>query len=375
MNTNLLSPREPSLLSLYQYQEDRCNSHVVEKTTDVPTLILDDHWHFYRLAIIDEFVRMTLETDQPGYIAVTGNNGRVTWLRQAWAAPHFQRVTGTISPLMNDHFDVRNVFVELFLKACSELGICEWANHVLTYPARKQAATALAFNELIETIRRLAKQSPYPSKIWHTRNDWKRNAASCSEFVGRLYEKRSRYTVVRIDLAYRKEFAFDVFTADARADLARLLKMMRRGKTRKKQCRESELFGNLAGYIWKLEYGTDRLLHFHWFLFFSEKNGLKAGYWAQEIGQYWIDVITQGRGTSKNCNYRWYGKPDEGIGEVNRNDVRKRDNLQKAIQYLFKPDQALPIRTSDPRYRTFGKAGRLARVCSKNIPPREIVGR
>jgi hypothetical protein len=355
MNTLLTSPSDPSLLALYQYQEDHCNTQVVETTTGEPTVILDDHWNFYRLAIIDEFVRLTLETDQPGYVAVTGINGRVTWHRQAWIESHFQRVTGTISPLMNDQFDVRNVFVELFLKACSELGICDWTSYVLSYPARKQAATAQALNELIETIRLLAKRPPYPSKIWHARNDWKRNATSCSEFVGHLYGKRSRYTVVRVDLAYLKEFAFDVFTADARADLAHLLKMMRRGKRRKNDCRERELFGNLAGYIWKLEYGTDRLLHFHWFLFFSEKNGMQAGYWAQEIGQYWIDVITQGRGTSKNCNYRWYGHPDEGIGEVNRNDARKRDNLQKAIGYLFKPDQALPIRTSDPRYRTFGK--------------------
>jgi hypothetical protein len=220
---------------------------------------------------------------------------------------------------------------------------------------RKSEANAVAFNNLIGTIRRLSKQRPYPSKIWHTQNDWLTNRDSCTAFVASLFSERSRYAVVRVDLAYLKEHAYEVFTADARADMARLLKHMRRSKKLKKQCPERDLFGDLAGYIWKLEYGTDRLLHYHCFFFFREKNGRQAGYWAQEIGKYWVEVITQGRGTFQNCNFRWYGRPDEGIGEVNRHDTAKQENLQRALAYLFKVEQCLPIRKSDTRWRTFGK--------------------
>lgn len=358
MTSLLTLTMEPSSTLVYQHLENRCNTHVVATYDDQSEVVIDDHWQFSRMAIIDMFVQKALDTDLPGYITTTGPNGRVSWLRQSWLEPFHRSVTSMISPLMHEQFDVRNVFVELFLKACAELKIVEWPSHVLAQSGTKAEANAVAFNDLIVTIRRLAKQRPYPSKIWHARNDWQTNLASCTEFVADLFSERSRYAVVRVDLAYMKEHAYEVFTADARADMARLLMHMRRGKKLKKECRERDLFKDAAGYIWKLEYGTDRLLHFHCFFFFREKNGLQAGYWAQEIGKYWVEVITHGRGTCENCNFRWYGLPDEGIGVVNRHDTHKRDNLQKALAYLFKAEQCLPIRKSDPRWRTFGK-GRL----------------
>jgi hypothetical protein len=354
----------PSIGSIYQHQEDRCNFDIVEMTIGVPTITLDDHWDFSRLAIIDGFVQKVLETDEPGYIATTGINGRVIWLRQPWVEPYYRSMTSVMTPMLYEHFDVRNVFVDLFLHACSELQIDTWHSYVLAQPGLKANANAIAFNALIETIRHLATQRPFPSRIWHARNDWKASLSSCERFVEKLFTQRSRYAVVRVDLAYLKEHAFDVFTADARADMSRLLKHIRCGKKRKQECRERDLFANLAGYIWKLEYGTDRLLHFHCFFFFREKNGRQAGYWAQEIGKYWVDVITQGRGTIENCNFHWYRHADEGIGEVNRNDSAKRENLQRALAYLFKAEQCLPIRKSDPRWRTFGK-GMLLRTAAK----------
>lgn len=355
MKTDSLPTTDLSPYSIYQHIEHRCNTHIEEMPPGQPIVILDDHWQFSRMAIIDEFVRSVLNRDDAAFVATTGMNGRVVWIRQPWVEPYFRRLTTTISPGMHEQFDVRNVFVELFLKACSELNILDWTSHILSHQRSKGETNAVAFNNLIVTIRRLAKQRPYPSKIWHAYNDWQRNFDSCTEFVANLYTKWSRYAVVRVDLAYRKEYAFDIFTKDARADLALLLKNIRRGKKLKKECRERVLFEDIAGYIWKLEYGTDRLLHFHCFFFFKNKNGLQAGHWAQEIGEYWIEVITKGRGTLQNCNYRWYGHPDEGVGEVNRKDTDKREKLLNAIKYLFKTDQALPIRTSDPRYRTFGK--------------------
>ncbi len=346
---------EPSSTQTYQHLENQCNTHLVSTDAGQAEYIIDDHWHFSRMAMIDAFVQRALDTDQPGYIATTLPNGRQTWLRQSWVEPFYRSVTSAITPLMHEQFDVRNVFVELFLQACSELQIFEWPSHVLAQPGARTDANAVAFNDLIVTIRRLAKRRPYPSKIWHARNDWQTNLASCTEFVAGLFSKWSRYAVVRVDLAYLKEHAFDVFTSDARADMARLLQQIRRGKKLKKECRERDLFRDAAGYIWKLEYGTDRLLHFHCFFFFREKNGRQAGYWAQEIGKYWVEDITQGRGTFQNCNFRWYGRPDEGIGEVNRNDTQKQENLQRALEYLFKAEQCLPIRKTDPRWRTFGK--------------------
>lgn len=355
MNTQNHVTTEIDLFSVYHDLELTCNTHLKETTSRKPSIVIDDHWDFGRLASVDMFVRKVLNTNDAGYIETTGSTGRNTWVPQRWIEPYRRAVTAMMSPEMHERFDVRNVFVDIFLHACDELKILDWSSHVLQQHGVKREANALAFNELIATIRRLSKQRPYPSKIWHAENDHHKNFASCVAFTEKLFTDCSRYAVVRVDLAYQKEHATDVFTLHARTDMARLLNRMRYGKRVKRNCRERELFANLAGYVWKLEYGEDRLLHFHCFFFFKKKNGAQAGYWAQKIGQYWVKIITEGRGTVHNCNYRWYGDPEEGIGEVNRNDTLKREKLLNALYYLFQPEQCLPIRKSDPRWRTFGK--------------------
>jgi hypothetical protein len=358
MNTQNHVTTELELFSVYHDLELTCNTQINETPSGRHSIVIDDHWDFGRLAIIDEFVRKVLTSNDVGYIETTGSTGRITWVPQRWIEPYRRAVTAMISPEMHERFDVRNVFVDLFLHACDELKILDWSSHALGHYGAKREANALAFNELIATIRRLSKKRPYPSQIWHAENDHRNNFDSCVAFIDRLFSDWSRYAVVRVDLEYLKEHASDVFTLDARTDMARLLNRMRHGKRVKMDCRERELFADAAGYIWKLEYGEDRLLHFHCFFFFKKKNGAQAGYWAQQIGQYWVDVITEGRGFVHNCNFKWYGHPDEGIGEVNRNDTSKREKLVGAVGYLFKPEQCLPIRKSDPRWRTFGK-GRL----------------
>lgn len=355
MNTQNQVITDPDSFSLYNELGLRCNAHVKETTPGKTSIVIDDHWDFGRLAIIDEFVRKVLNSNDDGYIETTGSTGHIAWVPQRWIEPYRRTVTTMISPGMHERFDVRNVFVDLFLKACEELKILHWLSYVLGHHGTKREANAMAFNELIATIRRLSKQSPYPSRIWHAENDYRKNFASCVTFVENLFADWSRYAVVRVDLGYGKGYASDVYTLHARADMARLLSRMRYGKRVKRDCRERDLFADAAGYVWKLEYGTDRLLHFHCFFFFKKKNGAQAGYWAQEIGKYWVEVITEGRGTFHNCNYHWYGQPDEGIGEVNRNDSLKREKLVKAVSYLFKAEQCLPIRKTDPRWRTFGK--------------------
>ena len=355
MNTQNQVTIDTDTFSVYHDLELRCNTHLKETTSGKPSIVIDDHWDFGRIAIIDGFVRKVLNNDDAGYIAMISKNGRTLWMRQPWVEPYFRQVTALISPGMHERFDIRNVFVDLFLHTCNELLILDWSSYVLGHYGAKRESNALAFNDFIATIRRLSKRPPYPSKIWHAENDHRKNFASCIAFVERLFTDCSRYAVVRVDLAYRKEHATDVFTLDARADMARLLNRMRYGKRVTRNCRERELFANLAGYVWKLEYGEDRLLHFHCFFFFKKKNGAQAGYWGEQIGRYWVEEITQGRGTVHICNYKWYGDPDEGIGEVNRNDSAKREKLGKALYYLFQPEQCLPIRKSDPRWRTFGK--------------------
>jgi hypothetical protein len=138
MTSVLTATPEPSSAHLYQQLEDSCNIQVTSISADGTRVVIDDHWDFSRLAIIDGFVQKTLETNQPGYVATTSSKGRVLWARQPWVEPYYHSVTSSITPLMHERFDIRNVYVDLFLHACDELKILDWTSHVLTHGGTKE---------------------------------------------------------------------------------------------------------------------------------------------------------------------------------------------------------------------------------------------
>ncbi|WP_415887580.1 inovirus-type Gp2 protein [Neptuniibacter sp. QD37_6] len=98
-----------------------------------------------------------------------------------------------------------------------------------------------------------------------------KNYRSMLSYIDKLFKKRSRLLVVRVDLSYKAEIA-DIcrrasFTmADhvsefeqVKADLERLLRNRRHNK----------IFRGLLGYIWKLEHGVLRGYHYHVVFFFD----------------------------------------------------------------------------------------------------------
>lgn len=340
---------EPSIISLYQHLEDQCNTRTIHEADGHSTVVIEDHWHYGRMAIIDTFVQMVLSNKEPGYSYRIGYNGRRYYHQENWIRPFYRSVTGAINFNMHEQFDIRNVFVELFVAACHNLNIFEWRPHCLSKSTTWEQANAEAFNELIEVIRHLRKQKSFTSKIWHYKNDHIRNYDECKEYIRRLFCKRSRYTVIRIDLGYTKEMGFSIFNKDAKADLEKFTEKIQN---------KSFPFKKAAGYVWKIEYGEDRLLHSHWYIFLKNTNGAHGGYWAQEIGKCWKKVVNTRRGCDcgifDNRNFKWKSYSECCLNEVNKDTV-KFDYLLKHVGYLFKLDQCLPIRRSDPGYRTFGK--------------------
>lgn len=348
MNTPAFTIDEHSLRKCYHHLESDINTRYITKPDGKPSFVVEDHWTYFQMEPIDEFVRNVLASNTLAFTLTKNAAGRYVYRSEELARKYFRSISGAIGVGLLDRFTVRNVFVDLFVTACDQLEILTWQTHVCSRQGRISDRNAECFNELVEKIRNLAKQPSFRSRIRHTKCDPIRNYASCERYVRNLFAKKggSRHMVLRLDLGYQKEHAFDVFTANAKADLKRLLNHRRRNKT---------LFGDLAGYIWKIEYGTERLLHFHVVLFFTHKNAMRHGYWAQQVGLYWQKVITKGRGSFHNCNYHVSEYKKSGIGEVNRSDTVKIGNLLGAIGYFFKTEQCIPIQKSDPQFRTFGK--------------------
>ncbi|AYQ30285.1 MULTISPECIES: inovirus-type Gp2 protein [unclassified Polaromonas] len=144
-----------------------------------------------------------------------------------------------------------------------------------------------------------------------------------------IFQHRSRVEVLRVDFFYTPKAAKDVTPQEAKKDFFRLLRNRRANKT---------LFGGMLGYIWKLEYGGyGRGFHFHTVFFYDGAEIYRDAYRADLLGKYWVDN-TGSRGQFHNCNRDKRKYKHLGIGRIQRDEMDKRLNLARVLQYLTKKD-------------------------------------
>ncbi len=334
------------LSAVYTQLESDINRTYTTDTRGSVSIQEDNHWRYGALGLIDEFVRDVLESDDLAFVPTSTMSARARYKPQKLGYFYFHRITACIQIGLLQRFDVRNVYVDLFLDACVELKILDWKSYVASQDIDVNRSIGVeCFNRLVNTIRDKAKLPCFQNRIRNAKRELIRNSEECNEYVHALFKRHSRLVVLRIDLGYDKKCAVDVLTQSAKDDLKHLLNNRRSNKG---------LFGNLVGYIWKIEYGAERLLHFHVVMFFKKMDGRKDGYWAQRIGLYWKNVVTKGIGTFYNCNFSKDKYRRCGIGTIEHTDSEKIGNLLYAIQYFFKAEQCLPIKGIEG-WRSFGK--------------------
>ncbi len=176
-------------------------------------------------------------------------------------------------------------------------------------------------------------------------NTIKRRKESTEKYIDALLENNSKLCCVRVDLKYKQEFAKDVSLDTISKDLKRMLDNRRNNKT---------VFGNNLGYIIKKEVSDNGNPHLH-ALFFEDGNKVqKAAYKADQIGKYWNEDITKGKGCYENCNRREY--KNNGIGMVDYTDEEKINNLKKhAVSYFYKTDQSMDALKINSKDRAIGR--------------------
>lgn len=126
----------------------------------------------------------------------------------------------------------------------------------------------------------------------------------------------------------------------------------------------------IKAYVWAIEEGEDTGFHLHVVLFCLPvtKDDERL---ANQIGDYWADVVTQGKGAFHNSNradlksrYEMYGH-GIGVGLIEHSDEKMRGSLLKNLIYLAKSEQHLQIR-AEGNVHTFGMSG---------VPKRKKMGR
>lgn len=143
------------------------------------------------------------------------------------------------------------------------------------------------------------------------------------------------------------------------------------------------IFENMLGYIAKREFTEDKGPHIHSFFFYDGHKVSKDSYNADQIGSYWKNEITNGKGIYHNCNQGKGKYADSALGMIDHSDEKKRTALtEKALGYLCKTEQSIDPVKQTGRERSFtrgvsprrkGNAGRPRETDSKAASPNDAV--
>lgn len=192
-----------------------------------------------------------------------------------------------------------------------------------------------AFNKCVEGMRSEAGSKEFQSRLNRYQRSGNKNKRELDRYVDALFDRYSRLLVLRVDLSYRKEYS-DISLERAVSDRMRLFE----------NARANRLFSEMVGFIWKLEHGQDKGFHFHVMFFYDGSKVRQDGSIAQQIGRYWSDVITKGKGMYFNCNADKWRYKRCGIGMIAHDDYQLRGGLRDAIAYLTKADLYMQLRTT-----------------------------
>lgn len=243
-------------------------------------------------------------------------------------------------------------------------------------------------NEFVEAVRVEAKTPEFRKKNQNWKSGPKENRKSLGPYLSGLFSRYARLAVIRIDLMY-KQAAFDDSEIPAIIDAVQLAThgvVSGEGNGKKRlRCRvgievvmkdrdrlnvnmrsKRSLFRHKVGHVCRIEWSRIGGYHIHLALFFDGSKVQKHEWLCDQIGQYWVDVITEGRGLYHNCNSKNYR--EYAIGMIDHHDSDKRRALLKCLDYLAKCDQYVRAKPSE-RCKMFTK-GHVPEPSRKGGRPR-----
>ena len=286
--------------------------------------------------------------------AVAGGMGRVTCNKMGGLLQGFVKLQIPDDPSVHRLYTFEP-YIELAVKCLKEFG----AYQLLSGPFLDEQfvhATARMnhLNQCVDKIRQEVKSERFLSRLNSYQRSSNKNYKELTEYVDSLFESYSRLLVLRVDLSYSKEYSGTEQTQAAR-DLKHLLG----------NARSNKMFAAMVGYVWKLEHGAKKGFHYHVMFFFDGSKVREDVTLAKRIGEYWVDVVTKGRGLYYNCNAVKYVYSSCGIGMINHADTELREGLRKALIYLTKADLYMKLQTEG---RGMGRGARPGPKDSRGRP-------
>lgn len=304
---------------------------------------LNSKFYGHQFSRLECFVDELVSSDDIPFVPYLGNGNMKEYAPTSLAGQYFQ--------LMPDFFGIVNMLsprydyserVNAFIKCSRSMGLLSerfrWNNIYydpkITYPQFNGDSAAEIFNTLVKNIRNEWKINKLQAKVNARKTDASERHDEYCQYVGSLFDNSARLVVIRLDVFYKKQHSNDMSVSDITKDLNHMIENKR----------GNSIFNSMKGYIAKLEHGIEKGVHCHAIFFFdgSKRNGCSHIHLAEEIGEYWVKVITKGLGDYWNVNHKanhYSGLGRRGIGVINWNDTDLRRNLNYVIGYLCKVDQ------------------------------------
>jgi len=263
-------------------------------------------------------------------------------------------------------------YVEAFHDACKELGIIGkrrfWFGELGDTDWEHDRSYADWFNDLIVKIHERCQSRKFKERERLLKIHVQRNIDNVTAFEEELFSDehgRASWLVIELTLQYESKYRESITLDDV---LKHRDKFFRARKYNK-------LMSCIKAYVWAIEEGEDAGFHLHVILFCLPvtKNDERL---ANQIGDYWADVVTEGRGKYWNSNREdlkpGYERKGHGVGVglIDHRDSKMRGSLLANLLYLAKAEQQLQIRAEGNNVHTFGmsdvpkklKAGRPRNV-------------
>lgn len=179
-----------------------------------------------------------------------------------------------------------------------------------------------------------------------------KNANALRHYVDGLFKRYARLLVIRVDLAYQREFRDTLSLDDILKHKDALLKNRRKGS----------LAQSWVGYACRLEYAPCTGYHYHLVVFLDGSVYRGDVYHADSILMEW-EQITANRGRGFNCNMQSGKYRFCGVGMINHFDKEKRECLSRALAYLTKSDRIAKLKLK--KRRTFFKGSLPKKTTNK----------
>jgi len=335
----------PQAREVFDRLDDRVNIEEDEIDGKKKVILLHGYKHLFD---IEDFVLEIEKGWKGGFVDEVTYYGKRRKLRELHLAKKYYRKLNTWIGRYSDipRYSER---VTVFYEVCRELGFIgaqlDYFRKPEEFDGRYGVRYADWFNTLIEKIFERVKTREFKERERTRRNNAKRNEENVLAMNEEMYQARSRWLILVLTLNYKKKYRRWMTLEDIQHHRDKFF----RSRSYK------ELMKGIEGYVWTIEQGEKTGFHLHVVLYYSAEHQRDV-YIAQQIGEYWSNVVTDGKGDYWNSNARkaFHARHGHGIGtgQIDRKDGPKRESLRKNLLYLAKASQYLMIKGAE-RVRTF----------------------